>query len=126
MIFPRETAFAAIGADWMILVTNDGWFGDWVGPMQHLAMAQFRAIETGLPIARSANAGVSAMIDPFGRTINAIGPGKAGIVDSALPAKVETFYFKIGEAGTTVVFLHLLLLATYGRKRSKKAVNSHV
>lgn len=120
MIFPRETMAAAeaTNADWMVLVTNDGWFGAYVGPMQHLAMARARAIETGLPIARSANSGVSAMIDPFGRHDGNYKPSETAVQDSNLPERRTTHYRAYGEAATTLVFLYLLIISTLGRKRS--------
>ena len=87
-----------------------------VGPIQHLAKARMRAIETGRPIARSANAGVSAIIDPYGRIPGAIGPGRSGAVDSRLPARVATPYFAFGEIVTTLVLGVFTVLTTYGRK----------
>jgi apolipoprotein N-acyltransferase len=54
---------------WIVSVTNDAWFGDGGGPWQHYAMARYRSIEEGLPMARAASGGVSAIIDSFGRPI---------------------------------------------------------
>lgn len=120
MIFPRETARAASGVDWMVLVTNDAWFGDWAGPAQHLAKAQMRAIETGLPIARSANAGLSAMIDPFGRPLGAIGLGRAGVVDSRLPDSLTPPpYLKYGESFNALTVCIVALIATMSKRRSR-------
>lgn len=117
MIFPRETAAAAEGAAWMTLGTNDGWFGDWAGPAQHLAMAQMRAIETGLPIARAANSGHSAMIDPYGRARGRIGGGRAGAIDRRLPDSLAPPpYRRFGELFTTLLILFILLLSTSGRR----------
>ncbi|MEM9738772.1 MAG: apolipoprotein N-acyltransferase [Pseudomonadota bacterium] len=56
-------------ADWIVLVSNDGWFGTLIGPAQHYAQNRYRAIETGLPIARVAARGVSAIIDGHGREV---------------------------------------------------------
>lgn len=56
-------------ADWIVLVSNDGWFGGLVGPAQHYAQNRYRAIETGLPIARVAARGVSAIVDGHGREV---------------------------------------------------------
>ncbi|WP_340107937.1 apolipoprotein N-acyltransferase [Pikeienuella sp. HZG-20] len=118
MIFPRETARAAKGADWLILVTNDAWFGNWAGPAQHLAMARMRAIETGLPVARSANRGWSAMIDPYGRAIGRIGLGRDGVIDARLPDSPEAPpYFEQGELITTFMICAALLFSTQSRRR---------
>ncbi|MEO0466013.1 MAG: apolipoprotein N-acyltransferase [Pseudomonadota bacterium] len=54
-------------ADWIVVVSNDGWFGAVVGPAQHYAQNRYRAIESGLPMARVASRGVSAIVDGYGR-----------------------------------------------------------
>ena len=67
VIFSDEVAeFARSGARWLVQLTNDAWFGDTAAPWQHLAQAQLRAVETGLPIVRAANTGISAWIDRTG------------------------------------------------------------
>lgn len=84
-VFPDHLLDNANRPTWIINVTNDGWFGMSTGPYQHLAQARMRAIEQGLPLARSANTGISAMIDPLGRMQNSLALGKVGFVDAALP-----------------------------------------
>src|SRR5205823_3156871 len=54
------------GAEFLVNVTNDAWFGDTAGPAQHLAMARLRAVELRVPIVRVASTGISAIIDPDG------------------------------------------------------------
>jgi apolipoprotein N-acyltransferase len=94
---------------WLINVTDDSWFGPWAGPRQHLLTAQFRAIEQGLPIARAANTGISAVIDPYGRQIAKLDLDTMGVVDAALPqALTPTIYARFGDIG----FLLLLILFT--------------
>nr|MBA3324059.1 apolipoprotein N-acyltransferase [Paracoccaceae bacterium] len=97
-IFPQGMRAPEGRAEWIVQVTNDAWFGELSGPYQHLAQARARAIEQGLPLARAANTGVSAMIDPFGRIAASLPLGVAGHVDAVLPAPLpETIYAWSGD-----------------------------
>ena len=60
------------GADFIVNVTNDAWFGDTPGPYQHFRQAQIRAVETGLPLIRAANNGISGVVDARGRVVDAL------------------------------------------------------
>lgn len=97
-VFPQDVGAAPSRPDMLLQVTNDAWFGSWSGPYQHLAQARMRAIEQGLPMVRVANTGVSAMIDPYGRTIADIPLGVDGYIDANLPApRGPTFYAQSGD-----------------------------
>lgn len=107
ILFPGEVT-APNRPQWLVNVTDDSWFGppSSSGPYQHLLIARVRAIEEGLPVARAANTGVSAVIDPMGRIVAQLGSGKLGVVDSGLPrALPETIFARFGEWG----FLLLLI-----------------
>jgi apolipoprotein N-acyltransferase len=90
---------------WLVQVTNDAWFGTASGPYQHFAQARVRAIEQGLPLARAANTGISAMVDPFGRVLARLDLGETGYVDALLPGELPpTWYSRIGDLpGLTAV-----------------------
>jgi apolipoprotein N-acyltransferase len=69
-IFPDLVRrFTANGAELLVNVTNDGWYGRTSAPYQHFAMARFRAVENGRYLLRAANTGISAIIDPYGRVL---------------------------------------------------------
>lgn len=75
--FAREAR--AAGARLLVNVTNDGWFGRSNGPHQHANIARFRAAETGMPVARCANNGVSVFYDAWGRDL-----GRTALMDSTV------------------------------------------
>jgi apolipoprotein N-acyltransferase len=87
ILFPGEVV-GVPRPDWLINVTDDSWFGPWAGPRQHLLVARVRAIEEGLPVARAANTGISAIVDPFGRITKHLKLDEMGILDGSLPAAI--------------------------------------
>jgi apolipoprotein N-acyltransferase len=100
---------------WLVTVTNDAWFGDTSGPRQHLDQARLRSIESGLPMARSANTGVSALIDAKGRIIERVNLYNAGVIDAPMPrALPRTLYDR---AGDVPFFLMVAGLLTLGFRR---------
>ena len=97
-VFPGELYPMDARPDWLVISTNDAWFGDRAGPRQHLAIGQMRAIESGLPVARSANTGISAVIGPQGRILAQLPLYEAGVLVRALPAPLpRTPYDRLGE-----------------------------
>jgi apolipoprotein N-acyltransferase len=85
-LFPR-LAEPVAGVRALINVSNDAWFGVTSGPLQHLNLASYRAIEAGVPMARATPTGVSAMIDARGRVTpgKRLGLGQSGVIDAVLP-----------------------------------------
>ncbi|KCZ90116.1 apolipoprotein N-acyltransferase [Hyphomonas johnsonii] len=75
-LYPAITRNANLSAraDWLALVSNDAWFGGGMGPSQHYAQNRYRAIESGLPMARAASRGASAIVDGYGREVLRAGP----------------------------------------------------
>lgn len=98
VIFPGEVVETGRRPDWLVVLTDDSWFGPWTGPYQHLGIAKIRAAEEGLPIVRAANTGVSAVLDPYGRIVTSLGLDQMGIVDAMLPKPLApTVYAQIGD-----------------------------
>jgi len=98
VIFPDGLVDPQNRPGWIVNVTNDGWFGRTNGPYQHLAQVQLRAIEQGLPVVRSANSGISAVVDPYGRILQSLPLGTRGVLDAGLPkALPPTLYSNLGD-----------------------------
>ncbi|MCK5555230.1 MAG: apolipoprotein N-acyltransferase, partial [Alphaproteobacteria bacterium] len=113
-IFPGTVASRKDRPDWLLNVTNDAWYGKTAGPHQHFEITRVRAIEEGLPLVRSANTGISAVIDPLGRIIGIKPLGETGVVDTQLPRPLPpTPYSRTGDL---LFFLMLAMLAIFGEK----------
>jgi apolipoprotein N-acyltransferase len=109
-IFPGRLSGVSERPDYLLNVTNDAWFGHTPGPYQHFAQAQMRAIETGLPVVRAANTGVSALVDGKGLVVEQLQIFEKGIIDSRLPQGIgKTIYEKFGDV--PVLFISILLVA---------------
>ncbi|HWJ74891.1 MAG TPA: apolipoprotein N-acyltransferase [Kaistia sp.] len=114
IIFPGAATDRRLRPQWLVNVTNDGWFGNTPGPHQHLQQAVVRAVEEGLPLARAANTGISAIVDPYGRIIAALTLEKTGVVDGPLPAALAaTPYERFGDVPFAVAVLLGFLLSAY-------------
>ena len=111
VIFPGALYPRGERPQWLMTVTNDAWFGDTSGPRQHLDMARLRAVESGLPMVRSANTGISAVFDGKGRLIDRISLYSPGRIDAFLPpAMPRTLYDRLGDwpyLAATALFLGL-------------------
>ncbi len=117
-VFPRNLRLDE-RPDWLLLITNDAWFGTFSGPYQHLAQARLRAVEQGLPMVRVANTGISAMIDAQGRVLESIPLGEAGYRDIPLPAPLPpTFYSRTGDGPLLLLLVFVALTLVMVRKRS--------
>jgi apolipoprotein N-acyltransferase len=113
------------GANLIFIITNDGWWGNTEGHRQHLQYARLRAIETRRWIARSANTGISCIIDPMGKIQQPLPYWQEGVIKGTVtPASVITFYVKYGDliSRAAVGFCILLLIFSFFLKfRQKRA-----
>ncbi|MBI1893715.1 MAG: apolipoprotein N-acyltransferase [Candidatus Rokubacteria bacterium] len=124
-IFPelfRE--FVGGGAEFMVNITNDGWFGRTSGPIQHLTMMPFRAVENNVAVVRAANTGVSAIIGPSGEIRERLGLFERGQMVGRIPLRRGvTFYTRYGDvfAWTCLgVGVALTAWAGWNRRRRRK------
>ena len=118
IIFPGQSVPPGERPGWMVNVTNDGWFGISTGPYQHFQQARVRAIEEGLPLARAANTGISAVVDPLGRVVTSLPLGSEGVIDAPLPRPIgRPLYARIGDAPAAIIVA--IALAIVVRRRTK-------
>ena len=120
-IFPNERGEALDDPDpprWMLNVTDDAWFGLTAGPYQHFAEARLRAIETGLPLVRAANSGISAVVDGRGRILAEAQLGVEAVVDSALPEPLPaTWQRRWGSSTAGWIALLFFAVVAFTRRR---------
>lgn len=117
IVFPSFNKQATGKAAWILNVSIDAWYGDLLGPDQHYAQARYRAIETGLPLVRSASGGWSAIVDRLGRPVAEHRAG-AGYATARLPATTgPTLYARYGEVAFGLLLFCFGLMAVWRHKR---------
>ncbi len=116
VIFPGQVLPEGRRPSLLLNLTNDAWFGITPGPYQHFAQARLRTIEEGLPLVRSANNGISAVVDPFGRIVSMLPLGREGVLDTTLPQSISPpLYSRLGDI--PVMFLLALFAFILWRSR---------
>jgi len=100
------------GAQILVNVTNDAWFGRTSAPFQHLSMAALRAVENHRPLVRAANTGISAFIDSRGRTVQESVLFREAVLSAEvrLPGPTRTFYNRYGDVFVALVFAIMLIM----------------
>ncbi len=116
VIFPDLVRrMATAGAEFLVTITNDAWFGDSSAPSQHFSMVVLRSVENHLAFARAANTGISGFIDPFGRIIEASPIFTQAALQAEIPIRqTRTFYSRHGDVFAYGCVLISLLFCLYG------------
>ena len=109
--------FVKAGAQFMINITNEAWFGETAAPYQFVSMSVMRAVENRVYVVRCANTGVSCFIDPYGRVVdrvkNSMGKDifvRGILTGSVIPQESKTFYTQYGD---WIVWLSFLCSAVF-------------
>ncbi len=113
--------YADEGARQLIFITNDAWFHQTAGARQHFTHARFRALETGLPVARAAATGISGFIAPDGRILNEIPVYREDVLARDLPAgRPGTIFTRGGWLLGPSTLVAALILAILGAIRTRR------
>jgi len=123
-IYPGEIReFASSGANLFINISNDGWFGKSAAAEQHLRMARGRAVENRRWLVRVTNSGITAAVDPYGRTYTSIPRDVRGAADLPYDFRTDlTLYTRMGDwfAWLCVIVSVILVAQTFVKKQSNE------
>ena len=112
--------FVKRGSELLIVITNDGWFGESSAPYQHLRMGVVRAVENRRYMVRTANTGISAIIDPYGRIEAGTPIGVRTILDGTAHFRSDrTFYTEYGDVFAYANVLAVAVLCVW-RKNARR------
>lgn len=121
VVYPEFTTKLAAQSDILLTISNDTWFGRSIGPLQHLQMAQMRALEAGRWMIRGTNNGVSVLVDPFGQITAEIPQFEQAILHGqVVPMQGLTPYLRFGSWPLSILCT-LLLLFTARQKRKHRS-----
>ncbi len=121
IVFPLLINRSAIDSNYLINISNDGWFGDSIGPHQHLQIAKMRALETNRPIIRSTNTGISAIIDADGTIIKQSQQFEQQVLTAKItPRTGLTPYVKYGNKPIIILILVLIAICLVLRIIAKR------
>ncbi len=119
-VFGEEVIASLPEASMLVNVSNDGWFGESIGPHQHLQIIRMRALETGRPVLRSTNTGISAMIGPDGKIQDASPQFEVHVLtDEVQPMQGKTPYVIWGNWMVVTLVTLFLLFAFVASRRMK-------
>jgi len=107
IIYPGKIKKANQLPDLVVNISEDAWFGQSIGPQQHFTKAIYRSIEEGVFIARSANKGISAFINPNGKVLKSLNTGESGNIELNFPYFNQPTLFS--NHGNKIFFLIILL-----------------
>jgi apolipoprotein N-acyltransferase len=123
IVFPEQVrANTHTSTDFILTVSNDAWFGSSNGPLQHMEIAQMRAIEMGKPVIRATNNGITAIVDPFGNITDRLPQFETGVLVSDVALyQGETWFKRVGQL-PLLIFSTLLLLLSLGLRYQSEQI----
>lgn len=115
VVYPDLVARRAHGSDWLLTISNDTWFGDSIGPLQHMQMAQMRALETQRYLVRGTSNGISAIVNPKGQIVSQTPQFVPAVLRGSIQSKQGSTPFM--QTGSTPIIVLAIIAVLYGRHR---------
>ena len=110
IVYPQFVADMANESDLLITISNDAWFGDSLGPKQHMAIAQMRALETQRYLLRSTNTGITALVNHQGIIVDQLPTNQRATLTAQAQARQGQTPFMILGIWPLLIFSLLVLL----------------
>jgi len=124
-IFSGQAVTSAQRPRWLLVVTNDAWFGAGAGPRQHFHQARIRAVEEGLPLIRVSNNGISAVIGPTGLLQAHLSLNVRGTIDADLPGPLPpTIFARFGNIPFWILLAGCLFFSLVSARGARKAATA--
>jgi len=120
IIFPELTQKASNRTNLIVNISEDGWFGESIGPHQHFAKAIFRSIEHNSFLIRSANKGISAIINNKGIVIKKLNTSEAGSIEMNIPLIITEYKNKNDLIFFMLLFTYLVIFVVFKKKNNEK------
>ena len=120
IIFTELVQNSSKDTNLIINISEDGWFGNSIGPHQHFAKAIFRAVEQNSYLLRSTNKGISAIINNKGEVIKKLSPKEAGNIELDVPLITSNKKIKNDLIFFILLFTYILSFIFYNKNNDKK------
>jgi len=124
--FGAEVADLLPTAQLLVNLSNDAWFGDSLGPHQHLQIAQMRAIETGRPLLRSTNTGLTAVIDHNGQLLARAPQFEPTVLQAEVTPRTGSTPYVRWRDKPVLAFIGLALSVLVAIRKKSKRNSSHL
>ena len=121
VIFPGAVIDRDDRPQWLLNLTNDAWYGRSAGPYQHFVAARMRAVEEGLPLVRSAQNGISGIIDGYGRVTRQLELDAVGVIDGPLPAALPPTFYSYGRDAPIVLLALIIVILAFRLDHPRKS-----
>src|SRR5690606_33680251 len=123
VLYPELVAERSHGADLLLTVSNDAWFGTSIGPWQHFQMTRMRALETGLWLVRGTNNGITAVIDNHGQVRDQLPQFQRDVLNASVQRMQGTTPFMMTGGAPIWLLAALFCLHALAQRRRKTTIN---